>query len=161
MDSTFVRTLTIIGAVGSGLLAGVFFAFSTFVMSGLRKAPPQAGIAAMQSINRLAITPAFMTAFVGTGIACVGLAVWAVVSSDEPGAAWVIAGSALYVIGTFVLTMVANVPRNDALETLDPASADAAGQWKSYVAEWTAWNHVRGAAALAAAATLIVALTRA
>ena len=58
MDSTFVRTLTIVGAVGSGLVAGVFFAFSTFVMSGLRRAPAPAGIAAMQSINRAGPDPA-------------------------------------------------------------------------------------------------------
>jgi uncharacterized membrane protein len=153
--------VTLATALGCALVAGVFFAFSSFVMPALHLLPAQQGIAAMQSINRLAITPVFMAAFVGTGVACVGLAVWALVSWDEPGAAWVIAGSALYVIGTFVLTMVANVPRNDALETLDAASADAAGQWKSYVAEWTAWNHVRGAAALAAATMLIVALTRA
>ena len=78
MDSTVVRTLTIIGAVGSGLVGGVFFAFSTFVMSGLRKAPAPAGIAAMQSINRQAPTPAFMLAFLGTTGVCVVLGIVAV-----------------------------------------------------------------------------------
>ncbi len=64
-------------ALGCGLLAGVFFAFSAFVMPALRRLPAAQGIAAMQSINRLAVTPALMTALFGTAVACVGLAAWA------------------------------------------------------------------------------------
>jgi uncharacterized membrane protein len=56
------------------------------------------------------------------------------------------------------MTIVYHVPRNDALAAVDPNSADAAGLWTRYLADWTAWNHVRSAAALAAAATLTMAL---
>lgn len=55
--------------------------------------------------------------------------------------------------------MVFNVPRNDALAAIDPASAGSARIWASYVTSWTAWNHVRTAAALAAAASLTIALS--
>jgi uncharacterized membrane protein len=54
--------------------------------------------------------------------------------------------------------MVFNVPRNNALAALDPASAEAAPHWRDYVASWTHWNHVRTVAALAAAACFTIAL---
>ena len=38
-------------AVACGLMGGIFFAFSTFVMKALRALPPNRGIEAMQAIN--------------------------------------------------------------------------------------------------------------
>ena len=40
---------------------------------------------------------------------------------------------------------------------LDPQSADGARLWAGYVTTWTAWNHLRTAAALAAAVLLTLA----
>jgi uncharacterized membrane protein len=149
---------TLATALGSGLNAGVFFAFSTFVMPALKRLPPANGIAAMQSINILAVTPAFMTALFGTAVACLGLVAWAAISSGERSAALVIAGGALYLVGTIGVTIACNVPLNDGLATLLPQGADAADRWDEYVTKWTAWNHVRTVAALAAAAMLTAAL---
>jgi uncharacterized membrane protein len=154
----FLFAVTLIAAVGCGLNAGVFFAFSAFVMPALTRLPSAHGIAAMQSINRLAVTPAFMTALFGTAAACLGLAVWAAISWGERPAALVLAGGALYLVGTIGVTIARNVPLNDSLATLLPQGADASGRWDEYVTKWTAWNHVRAAAALAAAALLTIAL---
>jgi uncharacterized membrane protein len=149
---------TLATALGCGLNAGAFFAFSTFVMPALKRLPPAHGIAAMQSINKLAVTPAFMAALFGTAAACLGWAGWAAISWGEGPAALVIAGGALYLVGTIGVTIACNVPLNDGLATLHPGGEDAAGRWEEYVAKWTAWNHVRTAAALAAAAVLTNAL---
>lgn len=149
---------TLATALGSGLNAGVFFAFSTFVMRSLAKLSAPMGIAAMQSINVVAISPAFMAALFGTAAACVAVSIAALVAWDEPSTGYLLAGSVLYLVGTIAVTMAYNVPRNDALAELRPDGADAASDWDRYVAEWTAWNHVRAAAALAAAALLTVAL---
>jgi uncharacterized membrane protein len=149
---------TLATALGCGLVAGVFFAFSTFVMPALKRLPAAHGIAAMQAINKLAVTPAFMTALFGTAAACLGLVVWGVISWGEQPAALVIAGGALYLVGAIGVTIACNVPLNDGLATLHPQGADAAGYWAKYVSTWTAWNHVRTIAALAAAALLTVAL---
>jgi uncharacterized membrane protein len=146
-------------ALGCGLVAGVFFAFSTFVMSALRRLKPEEGIAAMQSINVLVVTPLFMTALFGTAAACLGLTAWAVISSNRLMTALVLAGCVLYLIGTVGVTMVCNVPLNNRLARLHPQSAGAAAYWAKYVTRWTAWNHVRTSAALAAAALLTVALS--
>ena len=74
---------TLVTALGCGLVAGVFFAFSTFVMAALRRLKPEEGISAMQSINILAVTPVFMAVLFGTAAACLGLVVWAVISWGE------------------------------------------------------------------------------
>ena len=149
---------TLATALGSGLNAGVFFAFSTFVMPALKRLPAAHGIAAMQSINILAVTPAFMAALFGTAVACLGLVAWAVISSGERPTALVIAGGALYLVGTIGVTIACNVPLNDGLAMLHPQAAGAASRWAEYVTKWTAWNHVRTVAALAAAAVLTAAL---
>jgi uncharacterized membrane protein len=149
---------TLVSALGCGLVAGVFFAFSSFVMAALRRLKPEEGIAAMQAINILAVTPAFMTALFGTAAACLGLVVWAVISRGEQPAALVLAGGALYIVGSIGVTIACNVPLNNRLAALHPQGADAAGYWAKYVSTWTAWNHVRTVAALAAAALLTVAL---
>jgi uncharacterized membrane protein len=154
----FLFTLTLVAALGCGLNAGVFFAFSSFVMKALARLQPAQGVAAMQAINVAAVTPAFMAALFGTAVACGVLAVWVLFAWDEHFAPYLLVGSLLYLGGTIVLTITYHVPRNDALARVEPHSADAESYWVRYLSGWTAWNHVRAAAALAAAATLTIAL---
>lgn len=158
MTDDLLFALTLLTALGCGLVAGVFFAFSTFVMSALARLPPAQGIAAMQSINVVVVTPTFMTVLFGTGATCATLAIVALSSWGAPGAAYLLAGAALYIVGTVGVTMAFNVPRNNALAATDPASVDGAGVWAGYVTGWTAWNHVRTVASLAALAALIMGL---
>lgn len=145
-------------ALGCGLIAGAFFAFSTFVMNALARLPPSQGIAAMQSINIAVINPWFMSVFMGTTAACLFLVVSSLVRWQQPGAAYVLAGSLLYVIGTFLVTVVFNVPLNDALASVDPGNPESATFWVRYVSQWTVWNHVRTVAAVAAATLFTLAL---
>lgn len=149
---------TLIAALGCGLIAGVFFAFSTFVMRALSRLPPPEGIAAMQSINVVVLNPVFLSVFVGTAIICVVLIVAALARRQEPGAIWLLAGSALYVFGTFAVTATRNIPLNNTLAALAPAAPESAAYWARYLVDWTFWNHVRGAAALAATVACIMAL---
>lgn len=157
MDAWLV-TLTTATALGCGLSAGSLFAFSSFVMQALRRLPPAQGIAAMQSINVTAVTPAFMTALFGTMFGCIAVILAGVAHWDESFGPYLAGGGAAYVAGTIGLTIVYHVPRNNALATVDPTGADGASYWPRYLAEWTRWNHVRVLAGLAAAAVLSVAL---
>ena len=154
-DGVFV-VLTVGSALGCGLNGGVFFAFSSFVMPALARLPTPQGIAAMNSINVFAVTPVFMTALFGTAAACLLLAVWTLLTWQRPGGAYLLTGAALYLVGTILVTIVFNVPRNNALAAVNPSSADDGRLWRDYVATWTAWNHVRTAAALIAAALLTI-----
>jgi uncharacterized membrane protein len=150
--------LTWICALGSALIAGTFFAFSAFVMTALGRRPPSEGIAAMQSINAVVVQSPFIAVFVGTAAASAFLALMAILKMDDPRAIWWLAGGALYVAGTFILTIVRNVPLNDTLAAAEPAHADSADIWKRYLVDWTWWNHARTAASFAATAAYVPAL---
>jgi uncharacterized membrane protein len=119
-------------------------------MPALARLSPAQGVLAMQSINVTAVTPPFMSVFFGTA----GLAVLATVLAGDSWLLWL--GSALYVFGVIGLTAVCNVPRNNALAGVAPGDAETALHWARYVSEWTAWNHVRTAAALGAAVSFIL-----
>lgn len=153
----WLEPLVVVTALGCGLIAGVFFAFSSFVMGALARLPAAHGIAAMQAINVVVINPVFLGVFVGTALCCLLLAVVSVWLWSDVRAPWLLAGGLAYLIGTFVVTMRFNVPRNDALAKLAPDSANGAAYWKRYLSEWTGWNTVRTIAALVAAACLTVA----
>ena len=158
MSGGLLVPLTLLAALGSGLVGGVFFGFSGFVMRALARLRPAQGIAAMQSINVVAVTPPLMIALFGSALACVALVVSSLFKWREPVAMLRLVGGWLFLVGTVLVKIVRNVPMNDALAAVDPDSADGAAQWARYVPEWTAWNTVRTVAALAASAALTVAL---
>src|ERR687895_1966757 len=97
--------ITLATAVGAGLVGGVFFAFSNFVMQALGRLRPSEGAAAMQAINITVINPLFMTALFGMGLVSLVLAGWGIADLDEPYAGWLIAAGAIYFIGEVPLTM--------------------------------------------------------
>ena len=161
MKTTSVINLALLlSALGCGLMAGFFFAFSICVMKALGALPPAVGIAAMQSINVAVINPWFLTPFFAMAVACVVLIIVSLLQWHHPGTAYMLAGGLLYLVGTFLVTMIFNVPRNNALAAVTTASTEGAKLWAGYLTGWTAWNHVRTIAALAAAATFTIAFTR-
>lgn len=150
--------LTVIAAIGSCLVAGVFFAFSNFIMAALARLPAPGGIAAMNSINITVITPTFMTALFGTGLICLVLVAAAFMGWSQSGSYWLIAGAVIYLVGNPIVTMVFNVPLNDALAAVDPASSNGAAVWANYLSQWVMWNHVRTITAIVAMACFVFAL---
>jgi uncharacterized membrane protein len=150
--------LKIASTLGCGLTAGVLFAFSSFIMNALARLPPAQGIAAMQFINVTVVNPSFFGVFFGTAVICLYLAVRSVLSWGQPDASLMLAGSLLYIVGTILVTIAFNVPLNNALAAVQPESAEGATLWATYLSSWTAWNHVRTLAALAAAASFTISL---
>jgi uncharacterized membrane protein len=154
--TTSLRTaMTYTGLLGAGAVGGVFFAFSSFVMPALERLTAADGIKAMQSINVTAERPAFMVAFMGTTLVAAYLGVRGVLDWGDRRATLLVAGSALYLIGAFGLTVAHNVPLNNQLADVQPHAANAAAQWQDYLSGWNWANHVRGAAALGAAAAYL------
>src|SRR3954453_3000242 len=78
--------LKLAAALGCGLIAGVFFAFSTFVMKALARLPADEGMAAMQSINVVVLNPMFLGVFLGTAALCVGALIFSWRHWPESGA---------------------------------------------------------------------------
>jgi len=155
--NTVLPVVAVLGVVGCGLMAGVFLAFSTAVMPGLRGLSPSDGAAAMQQMNRAILNPLFGVVFGGTALVCLALVVGAPFS-ERGGTTWTVLGALLYLVGSIGLTMVVNVPMNNRLDAADPASAEGRRIWADVLPRWTAWNHVRGLTCTAATAALAIGL---
>lgn len=150
--------LALLSSLGCGLMAGVFFAFSAFVMKAFGRLRPAEGMAAMQSVNRAVINPIFLGVFLGTAVACLlGLAD-SFMQWRAPGAIYVLIGCLFYLIGTFGMTMFFNVPLNNTLAAVEPTADDSGKLWADYQTRWTAWNHVRTVASLIASGLFAFAL---
>ena len=158
MDETSTYVLTFATALGCGLMAGLFFTFSVFQMRALDRLGPAQAVAAMQSINATILTPAFLIVFMGTALASVVLGVIALVDLEGSERAYVLLGCALYLLGVMLVTIGYHVPRNNALDAVDPTSAEAPERWARYFTEWTRANHLRTLGSLGALASLIAAI---
>lgn len=141
-----------------GLMAGVYFTFSAFVMRALDVIGRPAGMLAMQSINKVIVRSSFLPLFFGSTLAAAVLAVIALLDTEQAGALYLLTGSATYVIGMFVVTLAGNVPLNNALDAADPASAEGEAMWQRYMSRWVAWNHVRTVACTVSLGLLVAAL---
>jgi len=149
-----LAAITALAAIGTSLMAGVFFAFSTFVLSGLGRLPPAQGTSAMQAVNVAAVRPPFMALFLGAALACLAAAVWGFRAWPAPGSGLAMAGAALYLAGGFGVTAVFNVPLNDRLAAVAAGSPEGDLLWARYQVSWTAWNHLRTVACTLAAVLL-------
>src|SRR5262245_24624924 len=96
---TLVTALLWFSAIGCGLLAGLYSAFSTFVMTALGRIDQAAGISAMNAINAVIVQSLFMPVFLASTLTSLALAVLALFRWDEPGAVMWLAGGVLYVVG--------------------------------------------------------------
>ena len=158
MTHAITTALLWFSAIGCGLLAGLYFAFSAFINSALGRIETPAGIAAMNSINVVIVRSPFMPLFLGSSLAALILAGIALFQWHQPGSVATFAGGVIYVIGMFACTIVFNVPLNNALLAVDPASANGADVWAKFLREWTFWNHIRTIASTAAMVLFIHAL---
>jgi uncharacterized membrane protein len=153
--SQYILPMTVLAAVGSGLMAGLLFAFSNFVMKALVQLPADQGMTAMQLINITIVNPLFLLLFLGTAAVCLVLTLYAVFQRQGSVTTILLVGSLLYLVGTVGVTMVFNVPLNDAL-----AASKSADAWHSYVQAWLGWNHVRAVLSFVAAMSLTYAASQ-
>ena len=153
-----VVVVTSAAAIGCGLVAGIFYAFSSFVMGALGRLPAAHSIEAMQTINVVVINRSFMLAFFGTGAVCVVLVGGSIFWWDQASGKLILAAGVIYLVGCIGVTTVFNVPLNNALAAVRPGMPEAAALWSQYLDRWTTWNTVRTVAPLVSAALFIAAL---
>jgi uncharacterized membrane protein len=161
MNPSPFAVLTSLAALVAAAAGGMMYVFSTFVMRGLDRTGPVTAIAAMRGINAVAATsPLFLLGYFGATILALAVGVMAAIRLNQPGSTAILAGAVLGVLGA-VITIVFNVPLNDRLDALEPATlsaADAARQWQTYCSTWTAWNHLRTVTSLAAGLLMLFGL---
>ncbi|GAB2570939.1 anthrone oxygenase family protein [Gracilibacillus alcaliphilus] len=151
--------LMVAAALGSGLMAGLFFAFSAFVLHALARLPAAQGISAMQSINVTVLNRLFLSVFVGTALASCLLTVIALFNWQNSLSIYIVVGSLLYLLGTFLVTVVCNVPLNHALAAVDGNNEEGVAFWRYFLSKWMVWNHIRTGSSLAALTAFILALS--
>ncbi len=141
------------------LVGGAFLAFSDFIMRSLAHTGGARGVEAMQVINREVFRWVFMTLFLGMALTSIILIGYAAFHLDQPAMPLIGLTGLIYVIGCFGVTVVFNVPMNEALAKMD-LSADSTQQYwtKIYLPRWTRWNTVRAIACTVSAGTLLWAL---
>lgn len=153
-----IFAVTMLAALGTALLAGNFFAFSVFLMRALGGLSAERGIVAMQAITLAIRGIPFLILFFGTTALAAVVAVVAVLKHGAPGSCYLLTGSLVFLIGTFCVTMLRNVPLNRTLTRVTPGSKEGHEMWKHFQSSWGMWNHVRSVTSLIACAFLIMAL---
>jgi uncharacterized membrane protein len=156
MDTTIVAVLIWAAAICSGLMAGVYLAFSGFIMRSLASLEVGHAIAAMNSINVVIVRSSFMLLFSGSTLVLVLLFIAGIWQWGSPGSYRAILAGTVYVTGMFFITAICNVPLNDALAGSDGNGAAAQDLWQKYLVQWTRWNTAR---AVACITTLLVCMT--
>jgi len=148
MSSSIMTVLLWTAAFSSGLIGGVYFAFSGFIMPAFSKIETTQSIAAMKSINEIILRSLFMPLFFGSSFVSVLLIVIAFVNWDKTGSGLTMLAGAVYFFGMFVCTALFNVPLNNTLARVELESIDAHHVWSHYLKTWTNWNHIRAISSL-------------
>jgi len=143
MTLTLLTTLLWIAILSSGLMAGVYFAFSGFIMKAFGKIETTQAIAAMNAINETILRSLFMPVFFGSSIISVLFIIVAFSQWSEAGSGLILIAGIVYFVGMFLCTVVFNVPLNNLLAELNKDSANAQKVWSHYLETWTKWNHLR------------------
>jgi uncharacterized membrane protein len=151
------QVVLVLATITSGLIAGLFFAFSCSVMLGLDGVEDRVFVDVMQRINRSIQNGLFGLVFMG---ALLSSAAVIVIDLVDGGAIDVRAmvGAALFLV-SLLITFAVNIPLNNRLDAAGPvARADVAGARKAFEGPWVRWNHVRMVVATAGFVFLCLAV---
>ena len=148
MTSSTVTALLWAAALSSGLIAGIYFAFSVFIMQAFAKIETSQAVAAMNAINETILRSLFMPLFFGSTLVSVMLMIVALAHWGDVGSGLTLIAGAIYFFGMFVCTVVFNVPLNNLLAGVNQDSANAEEVWSLYLKTWTLWNHLRTVSSL-------------
>lgn len=152
-----MQTTTLGLAIASAVMGGVFFSFSTFVMTALGNLKPAEGIRAMQRINIDVFCWPFSVLFFGLPVVMAGLGIYSLIHYEQNNANYLLAASGTYVVGCFLLTVFGNVPLNNKLARIDPEAQGSVVVWQHFAINWIRWNHLRTLACLVTCVLLVKA----
>ncbi|WP_291844750.1 anthrone oxygenase family protein [Maricaulis sp.] len=162
-------TILTLAALGlgliAGLVAGIFFAFSDFIMRGLAAAsvaagaPAGAGAEAMRGINRSVYSSKFLLMLKALPLLALALAAAAFLLERHGMAVWFGFGAVSHIVLVMLSTLTCNVPMNTRLQSLAGDAQATAAYWPDYVSRWTGWNHVRTVGAMTSCCCFLLATT--
>jgi uncharacterized membrane protein len=157
--SPFFLVLMQVAVLAYALVGGVFLAFSDFIMRSLSRTGGTGGVEAMQVINREVFRWVFMALFLGMAALSLVIAGYAMTCLSGPPGTLILAAGIVYLVGCFAVTVMFNVPMNEALAGMDLSEDATRTYWTgTYLPRWTFWNTVRTLACGLAAALLLFGL---
>lgn len=157
--SALVLILLQVSILAYAIVAGVFLAFSDFIMRSLAHTGGMGGVEAMQIINREVFRWVFMTLFLGMAALSALIVVYGALNFAGGPHLLIILGALVYLIGCFAVTVFFNVPMNEALAKMDLSTDATRDYWTGiYLPHWTMWNTVRTCACALAAAMMLFGL---
>jgi uncharacterized membrane protein len=151
----WAQVTLVVAVVTTGLMAGLFAAFSYAVMPGLGRLGDAEFVTAMQRINVAILNGWFGICFGGALVASAAAAVLHLAPARRAALPWIVAGLVLYVL-VLLVTMAVSVPLNDKLAAA--GSTDPAAAREAFETAWVRWNVVRTVLNTAALAALSWAL---
>ena len=140
----------------TGLMAGIYFAFSVFIMKSFALLPDLHAAKAMNAINDVIVNTLFLPVFFGSTLWYAGLIVWQLADWQGQASLIMIVASIIYIVGMFAVTAFGNVPLNNALKNAAEDDSQLATTWQHYLSRWTQLNHIRTLSCIAACALLTI-----
>ncbi|MFY0256349.1 DUF1772 domain-containing protein [Chitinophaga sp. 30R24] len=146
--------------ITTALVTGVFYAFAIAVNLAFQQLPDAAYIEAMQAINRAIVNPGFAISFFGAPV-LLPLATYMYakpVFSQRAG--YLLVATLLFLIGSFGVTVLANIPLNDQLAVVTltgKTNAQLFTARHAFADAWNNWHLVRTLCSIGALILLVVA----
>ncbi len=150
--------MSILLIVMTGLMAGIYFAFSVFIMKSLAELPVIQAAKAMNKINNVIVNTLFLPVFFGSTLWCAGLIVWSIADWQTGSSLLVVVAALVYIFGMFIVTAFGNVPMNNKLQGCESNEALLVAYWSKYQHSWTQLNHIRTISCIASCAILVASL---
>jgi uncharacterized membrane protein len=151
MTTSASNVILFITATTTALITGLFYGWSCSVIPGTNRLSDIAYLEAMQVMNRAILNPVFFLSFLGTVLL---LPVCTYLHYSQPLTArfwFLLAATLLYCFGTFGVTMIGNVPLNEALDAFDirtGSSASISAQRRTFEQSWNRLHTIRTVASV-------------
>ncbi|GGB03287.1 anthrone oxygenase family protein [Puia dinghuensis] len=138
--------LLFITTVVTGLIAGLFYCWSISVTRGLALLPDREYLSTFQQLNRAILNPFFLIGFMGL-VFLLPITTWTHYQRPPSSAFWLLlSATLLYLVGVIGITMLGNVPMNEALDSFNIDAATPAGitaKRLAFEAHWNFLNNIR------------------
>jgi uncharacterized membrane protein len=143
-----VALLLAVSAVLGGIMAGFFFTYSASVVLALDRLSASTYTTVMQEINETVLNAVFGVAFFGAVVVPAVSAAVVLLRGDwtTQYGRFLLAGVVIYLIGTFVVTMLIHIPMNEYIAMWSASSPP--DDWVAVRSRWARWNHIRATAAV-------------
>ena len=139
----------------TGLMAGIYLAFSAVIIRSLNELPALHAAQAMNKINDVIVNTIFLPIFFGSTLWYAGLIVWTFADWQSETSGLIILAALIYIVGMFLVTAFGNVPMNNKLKAIESNETLLVDYWKKYQYSWSRLNHIRTLSCTIAFAFLI------